>query len=312
MRLDDALEALATRQHSLVATWQLDGLGATCKEIDRLTDGPRWRALTPRVLVLRGSVDTTDQQLMAAVLDASPGAAIAGRSAAAMWGVPGFRAVPAEQVRHRGVSRRAPASGLVHEVMDLRPHHLRLIRGIPVTSPTRTVFDLAGQVAEGRLERVVDWLWSARLLDGAGLHAIARELCRRGRTGSAVMRRVVEARGVDYVPPATALEGRFAKIVRDAGLPDLRRQVDSGGEVWTGRVDFRDREVPLVVEVQCERWHSALVDVAADAARRERLEADGFVVVEVWDHDVWHDPASVIAAVRVGRADARARRKVAS
>jgi very-short-patch-repair endonuclease len=301
MRLDDQIEALATRQLSLVATWQLDGLGAQGTEIARLRRGGRWRSITRRVLALRGVGESSDRSLMAAVLDASPGAVVSHLTAAAMWGAPGFRTDLIHVTRHRGVSRRSSPLATVHEVMNLPPEHLKVMRGIPLTSPARTVFDLASCIPESRLERTVDWFWAHRLLDGIALLDVAQRLCCRGRAGSVVMRQVVEARGAAYIPPASALEGRFAQIVREHGLPEMRRQVDSGGEAWTGRVDFRDRTLPLIAEIQSELHHASLVDVAADARRRDQLERDGFVVVEVWDHEVWHQPGLVAERLLAAR-----------
>ncbi|MDP1819006.1 MAG: DUF559 domain-containing protein [Acidimicrobiales bacterium] len=81
----------------------------------------------------------------------------------------------------------------------------------------------------------------------------------------------------------------------------MRRQVDTGGAAWSGRVDYRDELLPLVVEIQSELHHAALVDRTADAARRTRLEGDGFEVVEVWDAEVWHEPARVADRIRAAR-----------
>jgi very-short-patch-repair endonuclease len=301
MRLDDQIEALATRQHSLVAVWQLDALGARGQEISRLRRAPWWAPVTPRVLGLRGVPDSADRSVMAAVLDASPGAVVCRAASAAMWGAPGTRRLPIELLRPRGVSRRPSALAVVHEVMAIHPSHVKQMRGIPLTSPARTVFDLAACVHPDRLERLVDWFWSERLLDGATLVSVASELCKRGRSGSRLMREVVAARGPGYVPPASNLERRFAQILRDHGLPEMRRQVDSGGASWSGRVDFRDFLLPLIVEVQSERYHTALVDQAEDLRRRQRLEADGFLVAEVWDTEVWHQPATVADRVLQAR-----------
>ena len=89
-------------------------------------------------------------------------------------------------------------------------------------------------------------------------------------------------------------------------LGDWRRQVDLGSEErWCGRVDFVRDDLALVVEVQSERYHSALTDQAHDAARRANLDAAGFTVVEVWDVQLWHAKHVVIAAVREGIRDAR-------
>jgi very-short-patch-repair endonuclease len=78
----------------------------------------------------------------------------------------------------------------------------------------------------------------------------------------------------------------------------LRRQVDSGNdEAWTGRVDLRDARHPLIIEVQSEKYHSALLDVEADSRRRDALERAGFIVVEVTDVELWTAPA--VARARV-------------
>ena len=112
----------------------------------------------------------------------------------------------------------------------------------------------------------------------------------------------MDERGHDYVPPASNLERRFASILAEAGLPSMRRQVDSGGHQWVGRVDFRDERLPLIVEVQSERIHSALTGRNDDAARLAALDAAGFEVVEVKEADVWHDPREVVRRVRGARA----------
>ena len=300
MRLDDQIEALATRQHALVAIFQLRGLGASSTEISRLATDRRLERLTDRVLAVRGSPRTASQALMVAVLDASPGAVLSHPSAAHLWGAPGWRPEPIHVERHRGVSRRGSPVARVHEVVDLLPQHVRLFDGIPVSSPARTVFDLAGMVHPARAERLLDWFWAERLVDGRTLHQTLGELAERGRAGIATMRGLLESRGPQYVPPASGLERRFAEVVDTPLLPRLRRQVDVGGTTWTGRVDFIAERAPLVVEVQSERYHTALVDQAADAARRAQLEADGFEVVEVCDREVWHEPQ--VVRDRVGQA----------
>ena len=313
MRLDSAIEALATRQHSLVAVFQLYGLGATATEIARLRDGTSgWEPLSPRVLARTGSAATVQRGLMAAVLDASPGAVLSSTTAAHLWGAPGHRAAPVHVTRHRGVSRRGSTLATVHEVVDLRPHHVKLLQGIPVTSPTRTVFDLASTVHPGRVERFLDWCWSERLLDGAGLLVTVQELAKRGRTGSALLRELAAARGPGYVPPASGLERRFEQVLAQRGLGSYRRQVDCGGTAWTGRVDYRHHELPLVIEINSERYHSALVDQRADLERRRQLERDGFEVCVVWDLDVWHHPDTVADSVRAAEARVRACHRRAS
>jgi very-short-patch-repair endonuclease len=83
----------------------------------------------------------------------------------------------------------------------------------------------------------------------------------------------------------------------EAGIP-MRRQVDTGGQHWTGRVDFRHPTLPLIVEIQSEKYHTALCDKEADALRIKRLELDGFAVLEITDTLVWSSPAETVRRVR--------------
>jgi hypothetical protein len=94
------------------------------------------------------------------------------------------------------------------------------------------------------------------------------------------------------------------QLLAQAGEPPLRRQIDSGGDRWIGRVDFRDEDLPFILEVQSERFHSSLIDRQLDRSRLDGLRASGFVVATVTDVDVWHRPSVVVGAVVDGRQEA--------
>ena len=85
----------------------------------------------------------------------------------------------------------------------------------------------------------------------------------------------------------------------------MRRQVELGGREWLGRVDFVAVELPLIVFVDGERWHSSVLDRAADARQQAELEDAGFIVVRIPEYDVWHDVAAVARNVRAGWLRAR-------
>jgi very-short-patch-repair endonuclease len=292
---EDAIE-LAAKQHGAVAIWQLRALGNLRQEVDRLRSSVDWEPVSTRVLLRAGAPRTDEQRLMAAVLDVSPGGAVSGTSAAWLWGVPGFTPMPVHVTRHRGISRRSSKLARVHEVIDLHPTQVKVVRGIPVVSPARLVCELAGSNPK-RAERLLDWLWAERLVDGRTFHRTVEQLAVRGRKGSTLARALDAARGPGYVPPASGIEQRFQDICE---FP-MVRQVDVGGEEWCGRVDFKDPELPLVVEVLSEKHHASLVDTAADDARKARLRAAGFTIVEVWDFEVWHRPPDVRERIRAAR-----------
>jgi len=285
-------------------------LGFAQGQRDRLCDGLRWLRVTPRVLRLNGSIESVEQRAMLAVLDAGFGGALAGTSAAAWWGIPGNRLEPIQVVRTRGRSATPARADARHQPMILLPHHIVVLDGIPTQVPARALFDIAGTRRRGaeqpwwveRMARMVDNAWSARLVSGATMHNMLDDLAQRGRPGIRVMRQVLATRGCDYVPPASNLESRVNALLADAGLPAMRRQVDTGDELgWIGRVDLRDEILPLIAEIQSERFHSSLVDQQLDKNRIARLERAGYIVVELIEWDVWHRPRAVIGAVLEGR-----------
>jgi hypothetical protein len=272
--------------------------------------------MTNRVLRLVGSFETVEQRALAAVLDAGTRAALGGASAAAWWDIPGNRLEPFHVVRLRDHSRTTGRGDHRHEPTLLPDSHVVTLDGIPTLVPARALFAIAGSQPRGaelpwfveRMTRMVDNAWSARLVSGSTLHGMLEEVAQRGRPGIKVMRTVLAERGLDYVPPASNLEARTIKILADGGLPPMRRQVNAGDTTgWIGRVDLRDEVLPLIVEIQSERFHSSLIDKQLDAERIGRLRRAGFVVVELTEIQVWHHPSEVLVAVRAGRAEAARR-----
>lgn len=297
---DAQLRALAATQHGLVTTDQADHLGLYRPARAYRTTAGMLERLSPRVLRLAGCPETRHQQLLLAVFDAGPRAALSHTTALAMWGVRGFVDDPIHVVRHRDEGDRPPRGTIVHEVRALPEGDVRVLEGVPLVSPALALLQLAGMrtCSPDRLGRAVDAAWSDRLVSHETLSTIIDRMSARGRRGLTALRAAVDERGPDYVPPASNLESRFAKILERAGRPPMRRQVDSGdGARWIGRVDFRDVDRPLIVEVQSERFHRGLTIERDDQERLAGLRRAGFVVLEISDADLFHRPDGVLAAV---------------
>jgi Protein of unknown function (DUF559) len=296
------LARLADRQHGLVATYQAADVGLSKQAMARRRQGADWESLTPRVLRRTGSPATGAQRAMAAVLDAGPAAWLGYTSAAWWWGVPGFRLDPVHSTRRKGVGRRRATLAIVHDITDIEPRHVTILRGVPIVRPELMVYELCAVLHPLRAERALDNAWSRRLVSGRSLRRVLADLAEQGRNGTTVLRALLDQRGNDYVPPASNLEARFVSLLRGAGERPMRSQVDLGSDdAWTGRVDFLDDDVPLVVEIQSQKYHAALCDREADERRLSALSAAGFVVIQVWDDQVWHDGTRVVETIRTAR-----------
>jgi very-short-patch-repair endonuclease len=295
------MRELAASQHGVVARWQARASGATPDEIAHWMRTGAWIGVGRVAIRLAGAPSTDRQLAMLAVLDAGPGAVLSHRCAAALWDLPGFRLVDLEVTRPRGGSRRRATGARVHETRVLRSSHVTVHEAIPVTTPARTIFDLASILHPKRVERALETAWTRRLLDGHRMARMLDDLGKRGRTGTTVMREVLAARGPDYVPAESGLEGRFAEILRKDGQRPMERQIEVGGERWLGRVDFYDRTTGVIVQIDSEQYHGSLVDKRADETQTAALEAAGFVVERVTDFEVWYCADEVTRRVRDAR-----------
>jgi very-short-patch-repair endonuclease len=178
------------------------------------------------------------------------------------------------------------------------------VQGIAVTTPARTIFDLAGDPAvhPGRVERVLDTAWARRLVTYRSLHQMLHSLAKRGRPGIGVMRSLLADRPVDYRPPESGLESRFRQLLSEAGLPPMERQVDVGDEAgWIGRVDFIDRANRVIVQIDSDLYHGSVLDQQRDATQTAALRAAGYVVVRIVEFDLWHRKDEVLNQLRALR-----------
>jgi very-short-patch-repair endonuclease len=249
------------------------------------------------VFRVAGAPETERASVSAAMLEAGPTAVVSHASAAAIWGVPGFTALPAEiTAPGRPGKGGRPRLATVHQPRCLLDWHWIDADGLRVTTPTRTLFDLAGlpSVHPKRLERALDRLWAQGRVDHRSLRRMLACLAKRGRPGITLMRGLVNTRGEFYRPPESGAEGRFRELAVSWGYRSFEQQRDLGDENrWIGRVDFVDMQAGIVVEVDPAPFHTSLLDVAHDSERREQLRAAGLQVISVTERELFHAPAEL-------------------
>lgn len=296
----DDLDQKVREQYGVIERGQAVALAPTRATARHELSTRRWEGVTSRIHRLRGAPRSPHQQLMVAVLDAGPRAVVSHDSAAALWGLAGHELIPAHVTRFRDTVGRDVAATVIHQARRLPADQITQLEGFPVTRPERLPFDLANRgMAPGRVERIVDRLWSDRLVSGRSLRRVLKSLPKRGFRGTALMREILEERSDDWTPPASGLESRVMGLLGPTHGPGYgyERQVDLGGDEWVGRVDFVNRRRKVVVEVQSDRHHAALSSVRDDERRFALLRDEGFEVVAVWEQELWHRPQEFLARV---------------
>lgn len=312
MEIDDPIRALAASQFGVVSRAQAASLGLRYHGVEHRLRRGEWLAISPRVIRAAAAPDHPMLDVMAGVLDVGGGPTVCRASAAAVWGLPGFRIEPVHVLRERGLHPRADRLAVVHTSVALPAAHLARVDGVLVTTPLRTIFDLAGTLHPGRTERLLDSAAGRGLCTYLGLHRMLDSFGGRGRAGVQVLRELAADRPPGVRPPESGLELRVNQILLRDGQRPLERQLDLGEENWTGRFDLADRPDNFVLEVQSDTYHGSVLDRRRDAERRRELEAAGWVVDEAHEYDIWHRPQVVADLVRSGRRRGREARLVRS
>lgn len=228
----------------------------------------------------------------AAALLLPPGAALAGRSAAAVVGAPAPRftervtAVVPPRVRWTG-----PVGVRVHRAELPVAEVARTEEGMPYTVPLWSAWDMATLESTSTAVGVLDSMVRSGTVDVEGLQRLLRE--RAGRWGYRRVRRTFEL--VDprsESPPESWVRVACAL----SGLPAPTPQYDVVHEGrWLGRVDLAWPEARLIVEYE-GAYHFEGLQIARDDVRLERMAAAGWRVLRVAAHDL-HDVDALVARI---------------
>jgi hypothetical protein len=263
--VDAKIAAIARRQYGLITIAQLRAAGLTDGAVyQRVRAGrlhPRYRG----VYAVGHNRLSREGAWMAAVLAAGEGAALSHLAAATHWKmwrrwVPGIDVLVPSQRRQRAGIR-------VHRVRRLDKRDVTIHKGIPITTPARTLVDLASVLTRYQLANVIH-------------EAAFRNLFDEARTREAMER----APGRDLEPLHAALQAHAA------GSAGTRSALeDQFLETWQGpeplvntkiEVDMYWPDENLVVEVDGP-GHERAPTQRTDAERDRALRAAGIEVVRL-------------------------------
>ncbi len=285
----------AQRNGGIITRGEAIALGLTKSSIRRRVQDGVFVDRRRGVLGLPGAEDIDMVDLRIACLKLN--AVVSHQSAARLHGLDSHQAKPTVSVPIR---RTKELTGVtVHQLTDLSEDHIVQVGGLPVTSPERTILDLAAVLSEGHISRILDNSLAARLVDLTQLNELFATLARRGKPGTVKMRRLLELRGVGYVPPESELERRLCQLIEVAGLPAPVRQFEAP---WLrsahGRVDLAYPGKSLVIEGDSRRWHMLADAFETDRLRDNAAQLAGWRILRfTWD-EITKTPERVVITVR--------------
>lgn len=284
LETDLQLAALAAEQEGVVRHRQLRELGFSATAI-RVRVARR--ALVP---LHRGVYAVGHERLsptgrrLAAVWAYGDRAALSHRSAAAAWGLRGGGGTARLDVTV--LARSATARDGVRVHLATRPIEVTRIGLLPVTTPARTLLDLAGVVPAHQLAAALRQADVLGLFDLTALHAVLATHPRRpGR------RRLMAALDASLPETLSDLEDRFLALCARHGLPSPAVNARPLGF----RVDFLWPERRVVAETDGWRYHRTRAAFETDRARDQALTGAGYVVLRFTHRQIASDPADVVA-----------------
>ncbi len=309
---------VSTTHEGLVARFHLPEIGLDSRHWWRAIRTGRWVPTGDRVIRSAASPPTETQRVLAAVLDASPGAVLHAASALAWLGMTGFDLAGILVARPRGITSATTPLARVHRVRNLRPHDVVVVNGVATETALRAIWAEAAhyagpvrhEIGIKRIGSLLDQAHRRRLLSWSGLHESVEDLRERGRSGTTIMRELATERSPGSSPTESGLETRFEEVLRQAGADLLRRQRPVGGHEPIGRCDFADHDLPLVLEVNSLTFHTTPTDRAADERRYQALLDAGFTVCVIWEQDLWARPRAVVDTLNEARRRSRSGQRV--
>jgi predicted transcriptional regulator of viral defense system len=221
--------------------------------------------------------------------------ALGHESAAAWCGVDLAKPVDRLHVvapRNRG-RRSDDAPGVRIHRADLEASDVRVVRGVRVTAPNRTISDIARAAPLAEAVAAADGFLRRRLTTVSSLQSYVEQL--------AGPRRPAALRVAALADPlsASVFESLTRVLLIESGIrpPTPQLTILSEAKGWIGRVDFAWPDARLVLECDGFEHHSSLDAFNRDRRRWSALTRAGWRVAVVTWHDVVSDPSYVVGLV---------------
>ena len=226
--------------------------------------------------------------MLAAILAIGPPAVASHWTAARLWGLPESRSQREGTARQQRPQRNAPnklvltfprqrtLTGVTVHRRTLPTWQRTVYEGVPVTTPARTVVDLAGQVDQDALAAFADDLIRRNLLRLEQLRTITSTLASARGYDRGALRQLLAERLPGYLPGDSDWERRMDASYDEWGLPPAIRQYEIRAGGRTYRVDRAIPELRIAIEWNGYRWHGARTSFDADADREADLAAIGW------------------------------------
>lgn len=266
---DGRLACLAARQHGVVTLTQLLTIGLDKSAIGRRVRAGRLHRIHRGVYAVGHTHLSQEGRFLAAVFAFGDRAVLSHMSAAVLWRLlePRGRRI---DVTVPGSGARRSRKAIIPHRSALPEHYVTIRHAIPVTTPARTIIDLADHGRPRIVERSLDEAHFLRL-DLSGLEPIP------GRRGAGLLASVLAQHAPETTRTRNDFEEAMYEVCRLGSLP--RPLVNH--EIEGYEVDFVWVAERLIVETDGWQAHGTRKAFEADRIRDAELTVAGWRVVRI-------------------------------
>jgi very-short-patch-repair endonuclease len=282
-----ALADLAGRQHGVISARQLAEFGVARETIARWKRDGKLHSLHRGVYAVGHKDLSWEGRCVGAILANEPAVA-SHRTAAWIWGLrrtrPGTFHLTAPTRRHR-------KKLLVVHFAALDPDDMTTVDGIPVTSPARTMLDLAPGESRSDLQRLLQRAEDNDLLNRRRFDALLTRA--GGHPGRGKLATALRTYKPELATLRSNLERRFRSLVLAAGLPRPQTNIVVEGY----ELDCYWEAEGFAVELDVFATHGSPRSFEADRERADDLLLAGIELIRVTDVRLDREPRETIARV---------------
>jgi hypothetical protein len=290
MWLEETIRAVAARQHGLVHRPQLLGLGVSAHEVARRLGTGRLELLHPGVYYLDSAPATWKTLVLAGVLAAGPDALASHRTAAVMWD---FDAIRGRMIEVTVPYRESPEPEdvILHRTRRTNPE--RVADGIPITSPEKSLLDLARFIPERTLQKAARSAVRKGITTPEMMDLAIRTHGGRGVAGTRKFRRVVAFVADDQSGSVSEID--LKHLVMNAPVPrpiqQLKVRLPDGANAFP---DFAWPDRLRIVEADGFESHGTPEAMQHDLRRQNQLMDLGWGIRRFTATEIRDEPDRVL------------------
>jgi very-short-patch-repair endonuclease len=286
---DERIAAVARLQRGRIAFRQLRAIGVAPASIDWLVAKGRLLRSLRCVFCVGHEAPTELSAETDALLSVRDGAALSHWSAAALWGL--WTPAPAKvDVIVASTSRASTSPGVqIHRSRVLESRDVRITHGLPVTSPARTLLD----IAPGATDRQLEIAFDRAIVERTVRLSQVRDLLGRagGHPGRGRLAALTERESDASTLTASDHEERMLALIRQAGLPAPEVNFPLGG--W--KLDFYWPAARFGLEVDTHGFHSSRYRFERDRRKDNELRRVDIEVMRIVRREITDRSHGLIA-----------------